>query len=309
MILSQPSKTTAILKGKIVASHGSHHLLDITDGKGQSVQCFSKGKKDKIVVGDEVEYQLASKNQAIIVNVKTRFNQFERSTPIKTKILASNIDQVIILVATEPQINEELLNRILIEAEYKAIPAIIILNKIDIYSKLALARKCLAKLKNLGHLIIEASIQDSEKNCNIVEIKPLLLQLFTKRRSLLVGQSGVGKSTLINLFIPEAKAKTQSISTSLGTGKHTTSLTKLFKLANTGELIDSPGFQEFGLNHIRKRKLAFAFREFRPQLGLCRFHNCQHKEEPGCAVIKCVSNGGIHLTRYSLYRKILTEGQ
>lgn len=301
------NKVTNTFQGRIIASYGYHHLLATTNENQKFMQCFSRGKQNKVIVGDRVEYSFASKNQAIVTKVFPRLNQFERSNCFKTKTLASNIDQVIVMVATEPSVNEELLNKILIEAENKAIRPIVLLNKADIQNALMETRKRIEVIQQLGYLIFEISTQPKhgDQNSSHQEIVALLLPYLLNRTSLLVGQSGVGKSTLLNLFVPEAKAKTQCISKALGTGKHTTSLTRLFTLTSSSELIDSPGFQEFGLSHINPQKLPFAFKEFRQQLGKCHFHNCQHKNEPGCAITHEVSTGKINLSRYLLYRKIL----
>lgn len=296
-------------RGRIVASYGHYHLLNNEKENTKLIQCFSRNKVANIVVGDTVEYRTTSINQAVIVNRLPRFNQVERSNKSKQKILAANIDQIVILVATEPLINEDLLNRILIEAEYKKIKTLILLNKNDIKDKLYIAKQRLSDIKNIGYLVVETSLkrEHEQKHDADLEIKKKLLPHFINRTSLLIGQSGVGKSTLTNLLIPEAKAKTQSISKSLMTGKHTTSLTRLFNLAVPGSLIDSPGFQEFSLHHIKKTELSCAFKEFRQTLTHCRFHNCLHHQEPGCAVIQSVLDGNVSPSRYSLYKRILTS--
>lgn len=288
-------------KGLVIASYGRHYLIEPAYCLGTSIQCFARGKKTEIAVGDLVNYEMASENQGIITKILPRKTLLKRSNIYKTKLFAANIDQLVFVLATEPKFSEDLLARSLIAAEDSGLKPIIILNKIDIEDKLAAAKARLQIYRELNYQIIEVSALQTNNTIQYLK------QLFTHQSSLLLGQSGTGKSTLINLLIPNAQVLTQEISQALATGKHTTTLTRLFHLPNGGTLLDSPGFQEFGLSYLSEGRLERAFVDFRPYLGQCRFHNCHHINEPDCAILKAVKNQKVTQFRYMLYAQLLKE--
>ncbi|MGI4812619.1 MAG: ribosome small subunit-dependent GTPase A [Janthinobacterium lividum] len=292
-----------LLTGRVVASHGRHYVVAPSSGE-RSLHCFPRGKKSELAVGDQVKYEQTSADQGVIAEVVERRNLLYRSDFFKTKLFAANLDQILIVLATAPHFSEDLLGRALIAAESLDIPARIVLNKADLDDLLPQARKRLALYTELGYEIIELSARQAP-----TEVVSVLAEYLTARTTLLVGQSGMGKSTLLNLLVPGTDARTREISTALNSGRHTTTFTRLYSLPQGGDLIDSPGFQEFGLHHLTEGKLERAFPEFRPHLGKCRFTNCRHLKEPGCAVLNAVADGQITPARHLLYAQLVQESE
>jgi len=199
-------------------------------------------------------------------------------------------------VATEPAFSDELVARALLAAESEDIAPLIILNKCDLTDRLPAARERLATLSSLGYRVLELSARDHAE-----DLRPFL----SGKTSVLVGQSGMGKSTLVNALIPEANAATREISLALDSGKHTTTHATLYHLDAKSDLIDSPGLQEFGLGHLDRHEIEHAFPEFREYLGQCRFRDCRHDREPGCALTAAVTGGAIDKNRFAVYRRIV----
>jgi ribosome biogenesis GTPase len=193
-----------------------------------------------------------------------------------------------------------LLSRALVAAEHQGLHTTIVLNKSDLTPALPGARKLLAPFVALGCRVIELSAK--------LDASPLL-PLLAGECSVLVGQSGMGKSTLTNALVPGAAAPTRELSTALDSGKHTTTYARLYKLPNGGTLIDSPGLQEFGLKHLTPQEIEFGFAEFRPFLGQCRFRDCQHQAEPDCAIKAAVASGVIHPRRLEHFRQFISENR
>lgn len=241
--------------------------------------------------------KLTDKAEGVVESSLARQSLLYRSNAFKSKILAANVTQIVIVLATQPSFYESLLNRCLIAAESANIKPLIILNKCDLTDEFA-AKNRLKLYDALGYQVIHLSAKQ-----DISALK----QHLTNHRSVLVGQSGMGKSTIINALLPDMKVRTQEISTVLDSGKHTTTATHLYHLDETSSLIDSPGLQEFGLNHLSNEQIELAFIEFRPYLGKCRFSNCKHSHEPDCAVIQAVENGKISTTRFDFYKVISNE--
>jgi ribosome biogenesis GTPase len=232
-----------------------------------------------------------------------------RSDAYKSKSIASNVDQILIVLATEPGFSPDLLGRAVIAAETADIIPRIILNKCDLPNKLPAARKMLEPYIAMGYPVHEMSVKHDPAS-----VQELAQHLYGKV-SVLVGQSGMGKSTLLNALIPDAVAQTQEHSKKLDSGKHTTTACRYYDLpARVGDasgfigaMIDSPGFQEFGLAHLSESELQHAFIEFRPLLGQCKFHNCSHGDEPGCVIRVAVNAGTISAQRVDLFRQLRHE--
>ncbi|RKE34815.1 ribosome biogenesis GTPase [Paraburkholderia sp. BL23I1N1] len=296
-----PSSTR--VGGLVIAAHGRHYLVAPEDGSPM-LQCFPRGKRSEVAVGDRVIYEPTSADQGVIVEIGERRNLLYRSDQYKSKLFAANLDQLLIVLATEPHFSEDLLGRALVAAEANELKPLIVLNKIDVTGALESARKRLESYRALGYTVVEVSIKTLPDAA-----RPALLEHLQGHSTLLLGQSGMGKSTLVNLLIPDAEVATREISTALNSGRHTTTFTRLYPLpgGDGGALIDSPGFQEFGLHHLTEGRLERAFPEFRPLLPNCRFYNCHHLQEPGCAILEAVADGQIRCERHALYAQLVHE--
>ncbi len=285
--------------GTVIAAHGRHYLVQSGPTR---LQCVTRGKKSDVAVGDLVTLKLTSPNQGVIEAISERKTLLYRSDQYKSKLLAANLTQLFIVVATEPGFSDDLISRALVAAEAAGIVAHIVLNKVDVVELLPKVRERLSLYAQLGYPIHEVSAKGSpEATC--ATLMPLLIGQST----ILIGQSGMGKSSLINLLVPDADIATREISAALDSGKHTTTFTRLYSIGKDTAIIDSPGFQEFGLYHLTEGMLERAFREFAPYLGHCRFYNCRHLNEPGCGVLAAASDTKISSLRHALYRQLVHE--
>ncbi|GJL76496.1 MAG: putative ribosome biogenesis GTPase RsgA [Nitrosomonas sp.] len=255
-----------------------------------------RGKKGGIACGDQVEIKSTTPGQGVIETILPRKSLLYRSDAFKEKIIAANVTQIIIVVAAVPGFSEELINRCLVAAESQRIQAIIVLNKTDLTEPTRAAIKELSLYESLGHPLLKISaIQD------ISALKPYL----QGHISVLAGQSGMGKSTILNALIPEAQRATAEISTALNSGCHTTTHSHLYHIDADSDIIDSPGIQAFGLNHIGDENLAWGFTEFHPYIGQCKFNDCRHVNEPGCTLIQAAEENKISAKRLNFYHKLL----
>ncbi|MCL2524897.1 MAG: ribosome small subunit-dependent GTPase A [Betaproteobacteria bacterium] len=284
------------MQGQVVAAHGRQYLVELADGS--RLPCFPRGKKSEVACGDSVELQRTSADQGVIEAIRPRRSLLYRSNEIRQKLIAANVDLLIVVVATEPAFSDELVTRALVAAESAGIETLIVLNKCDLHARLAAARDRLAVFAGLGYRILELCARDHAE-----DLRPAL----HGRTSVLVGQSGMGKSTLINALVPEAGAATREISLALDAGKHTTTHASLYRLDAESALIDSPGLQEFGLDHLTRDEIERAFPEFRPLLGQCRFRDCRHDREPDCALTAALRAGGIDARRFAAYTRIVGQ--
>jgi ribosome biogenesis GTPase len=269
---------------------------------GVRLQCVTRGKKSDIAVGDHVHLQMTSANQGVIESIGARSTLLYRSDQYKAKLLAANVTQLFIVVATEPGFADDLVSRALVAAEAAGVRAHIVLNKIDVTAALARTRERLQAYAALGYPVHEVSARAAPEQ-TVASLMPLLADEST----ILIGQSGMGKSSLINLLVPDADIAVREISAALDTGKHTTTFTRLYAIDATTSIIDSPGFQEFGLYQLTEGMLERAFPEFAPYLGQCKYYNCHHANEPECAIRAAVANGTIASMRHALYLQLKHE--
>lgn len=290
----------AALRGRVVAAHGRHYDVEI-EGGGQR-QCYTRGKKAGPAVGDQVRVRPESLQEGVILDILPRRNLFYRSDAQRSKQFAANIDLLLLVLAPEPEFSDDLTGRALVAAAGAEVPALIILNKADLPGAAA-ARARLATIEVLGTPVLMLSALDND------QIQTRLAPRLKDRLTLLLGQSGMGKSTLLNALVPDALAATQAHSEALGTGRHTTTRTQLYPLPGGGGLIDSPGFQAFGLQHLTAHDIEQGFPEFAAPITECRFYNCTHRHEPGCGVLAAIQRGDISTERHALYMRILEENE
>jgi ribosome biogenesis GTPase len=285
-----------LLTGTIVAAYGKRFQVELADDQ-KRISCVTRGKKTDLACGDNVTLKLTDKHEGVIESTLPRKTLLYRSNAFKSKMLAANVTQIIIVLATQPSFYEALLNRCLIAAEAAGIKALIVLNKCDLADNDD-AKQKLALYTGLGYQVLALSATE-----DISALRPYL----QGDASILVGQSGMGKSTIINALLPDADVRTREVSLVLDSGKHTTTAAHLYHLDAHSQLIDSPGLQEFGLHHLSTDELEHAFIEFRPYLGKCRFNNCKHLQEPDCAIKEAVASNKVTPERLAIYQMLRTE--
>ena len=296
----------------VYKSTGSWYVVKDENGEFYNARIKGKFKIDDITstnpvaVGDEVEVDKEDIQEASVVisTIYPRRNYITRQSPHNKHqhhIIASNLDQSILFATLkDPKTSQGFIDRFLVACEAYHVPAIIVFNKSDLYKKKELEK--FDELKSVyeknGYKVLSMSL---EKNEGVDEVKALLKD----KTTLLSGHSGVGKSSFINKVFPELTLKTQDVSDWSGKGLHTTTFAEMFDLIDGGKIIDTPGLREFALMDIEKEELAHYFPEMKAVMNECRFNNCIHVEEPGCAVKKAVEEGEIAANRYISYLNIL----
>ncbi len=263
---------------------------------GERVEAVVLGRKLVPTCGDRV--RLANNDQgAVIEAIEPRRSLFYRASEFREKLIAANVTQVVMVVSGDPPFSAELLDRWLVVTEANACRALILLNKIDLGGAAA-AQASLAPYAAQGYRVLPLCAKR-----DVAALRPEL----AGQHSVLIGQSGMGKSTLLNALVPDARARTAEISQALGAGRHTTTHTSLFWMDGESWLIDSPGMQEFGLHHLSLTQIENGFREFAAMLGQCRFRDCAHGEEPGCALRHAIAAGQVSEARFASFRRCLAE--
>ncbi|CAN5398372.1 ribosome small subunit-dependent GTPase A [soil metagenome] len=298
-----PKKPDALDRGLVVAGYGRHYIVEAADGT--RLICHPRGKKSDCVVGDRVLWKPTgdSSGEGVIEKVEARRNLLFRQDEWKSKSFAANLDQLLVLVASEPAFSESQLARALIAAESTSIAVKIILNKADL-PQIDVARKRLTPYSAMGYEVLEVALKGRPESS-----RELIAPLLHGKTTLVLGPSGAGKSTLINLMIPSASAQVGEISHALQAGKHTTTTTQWYWVdaERTAGLIDSPGFQEFGLRQIGAAQLPSLMPDLREGSTTCKFYNCTHLHEPGCGVIAALERGEISTSRYRIYGELFEE--
>jgi ribosome biogenesis GTPase len=285
---------------RVVASHGRHYLIE--DAQGRRLEAVRRGKRGDVAVGDQVRCTASGDAQAAIDAIEPRRSLLFRADAFRTKELAANVDQVAIVYASHPSFNRWFVWKALLAAEATGIAPLVVRNKSDLPDPDSAAAGFLESLAQLGYRTASVAAKVDPAGTR-GQLGPLL----AARVTLLVGQSGMGKSSLLNLLVPEAAARTQEYSLRLNQGKQTTTSTRWFDYGTHGAVIDTPGFQEFGLAHLSRQDLEAALPDFRPHLGQCRFLDCRHLKEPDCAVRAAVERGEIGRERYDFYCALLAQ--
>ena len=292
--------------GRIIASHGRHYVA--RDETGKLWHCIARGKKHEVAVNDQVTLTDLGNSgdmtqpQAVIEGTQPRKNLFRRSDQFKDKAIAANVDQVWFVVATEPSFDPELLSRCQVACAAEEIDFTILLNKADLGELLPKAEALIAPFVAIGIPVIHTS---TLSGLGIDELRSRI----SSQATVLTGQSGMGKSSLINTLVPEAKATIGEISHYLDTGRHTTTTVQAYLQDGNTTIIDVPGLQVFGLSHLSDEQILLAFPEFRPQLGDLRFRDCRHLNEPDCAFQRAVEAEEASATRLALLRQLLIENK
>ncbi len=294
-----------VFSGLVIARYGAK--VDIEDETGHVTRCTSRRKFGAVVCGDRVHWEMTHDNQGVILAVLPRTTLLARPDDIgRDKPIAANISQIIIVITVKALSDENyylfhnLIDRYIVAAEFLDITPVIIINKIDLLddTERKQVNQDLKPYHDIGYQVIYTS--------TTLEHGMAALEAQLKNQtSIFVGESGVGKSSIIQVLLKGLEIRIGEVSASSGKGKHTTTATHLFHLDCGGNLIDSPGVREFGLSKIEGKELASNFTEFRSYTNNCKFNNCIHKSEPKCAVKAAVETGEINQQRYDNYLAIL----
>lgn len=277
--------------GRVVASYGHRVLLE--DASGQRIQCILKGRKLRAVCGDRVRWYRQD-HGGVVTAIEPRRNELQRpDSRGMVEVLASNITQIAVVIAPQPPVDEFLADRYLAAARLMGAEAIVVCNKQDLGS-VSLA----GEYQGIGYAVVEVS---AETGSGIDKLAGLLRD----QTSVLVGQSGVGKSSLSNALVPDLDVTTRSLSEATGEGRHTTTTAVLHHIPDSGEIIDSPGVRNFAPPPTEPSRVDLGFPEFDSAIEHCRFNDCLHLREPGCGVIAAVESGDIPARRYRSYRELL----
>ncbi|WP_312267324.1 ribosome small subunit-dependent GTPase A [Neisseria sp.] len=280
---------------QIIASYGRRFTVRTAEGR-----CFdatTRKKRVDFACGDFVHIHEVNQEQAVIEDYLPRTSLLYRQDAWKSKLIAANVSQLLIVLAAVPSPNELLLQRALLAAEAADIRAVIVLNKADLPQTVQWREK-LAFYQTLGYPLVEVSALH-----DVSALRPVL----QGETNIFLGQSGMGKSTLTNALLGGEVARVGEISTALDSGKHTTTHARLYDLDGETRLIDSPGLQEFGLHHLQAADLLNYFPDMRHLVGQCRFHNCSHRQEPGCAVKAAAENGTLRPERLAFLQKLTDD--
>lgn len=281
--------------GLVTAAHRRHYAVLQDDGS--SVSCVIRRRALSITCGDRVRFAVSGPGEGVIEAIEPRTSLLYRSDARRERLIAANVTQVLGMVAPDPPFDDELVHRWIVAAEGSGCRFVLVANKRDLPAFAAI-RARLTQFAALGYAVVETHVS---KDAGVLQ--PLL----AGQHSVLIGQSGMGKSTLINRLLPHASARIGEVSASLKTGRHTTTETTLYPLDRSSWIVDSPGMKEFGLGHLAAAAVERGFVELRPLLGRCRFRNCRHDSEPGCTLQDAVARGEVKAWRVALLRQLLAD--
>ncbi len=290
-------------QGLVIAHFGVQVEVEALQGElaGQIFRCHLRANLPALVTGDTVIWRAGQQNSGVIVAQLARHSELCRpDSRGQLKPVAANVDQLIIVFAPLPEPHANLLDRYLIAATHAHIQPLLLLNKADLINAQNQERldRLLAVYRQLDYPLLQVSAKDGDGLA-------ALRQRLNGRISVFVGQSGVGKSSLVNKLLPDVDTRVGALSEQTGKGTHTTTTARLFHIPGGGDLIDSPGIREFGLGHVSRYDIEAGFPEFNELIGRCRFRDCQHEHEPDCALLHALAEGRIHPQRMESYRSIL----
>ncbi|GGJ97459.1 small ribosomal subunit biogenesis GTPase RsgA [Pseudomonas matsuisoli] len=287
--------------GQVIAHFGV--TVEVEDAEGRVFRCYRRANLPSLVTGDHIVWRSGADDQGVIVALLPRKSELCRpDTRGQLKPVAANVDQLVITFAPLPEPHGNLIDRYLIAAEHAGIEPLLLLNKADLIGEGDSTRldALLKTYRTLGYQVLEVSARNG---LGLEELQGNLDGCV----SVFVGQSGVGKSSLVNGLLPDAGTRVGELSEATGKGTHTTTTARLFHFPAGGDLIDSPGIREFGLGHVTREDIEDGFIEMRALFGTCRFRDCRHDREPGCALLTAVDDGRILPQRMDSYRHILAS--
>ncbi|EPA95763.1 MULTISPECIES: small ribosomal subunit biogenesis GTPase RsgA [Pseudomonas] len=291
--------------GLVIAHFGVQVEVEARNGAlaGQVFRCHLRANLPALVTGDQVVWRAGNQGIGVIVAQLPRNTELCRpDSRGQLKPVAANVDMIVIVFAPLPEPHANLIDRYLVAAEHAGIKPLLLLNKFDLIDEhnAPALNALLAVYRTLGYPVLEVSAHHGDG------MEQLQKQL-DGRISVFVGQSGVGKSSLVNSLLPEVETRVGPLSELSGQGTHTTTTARLFHFPGGGELIDSPGIREFGLGHVSRADVEAGFIEFNDLLGTCRFRDCKHDREPGCALLKALEDGRVQQQRMNSYRSIIAS--